>query len=493
MVRGKVYLVGAGPGDPELMTLKGMRLLKDADCVLFDRLANPEILKNVSEKAELIDVGKSSGDHRFTQEEINQLIVEKAESGSVVVRLKGGDPYLFGRGGEEALSLAERGISFEVVPGLTSAIAVPAGAGIPVTHRGFASSVTVVTGHEEVGKDESLDWGLLARLGGTLVVLMGVARLEENVAMLLSSGKDPKTPSAIIERGGSPEERVITAPLKEIVAKARSASVRPPAILVIGRVVGLQKMLRPLRIAILRPVSQLESSEAQALEFGFKPIPAPAISFKRRALPSDLLFRIDGSDCVVFTSATGVEMALEDSSVLERLKNKRVAAIGPKTASAIEKRGLKVAIMPESWSSAGLALALKDRVSSVLLLRSAQGSEELVSELLSAGINVDDLHLYDITASGDPRLDALIRDLYVDVFIFTSASTARFLVKRASELGLLDLLKEKLEGAVVAAIGPPTAAELKMLGVKVDLMPERYTFREVLEELKSYFSSGVRR
>ncbi|HNR58840.1 MAG TPA: uroporphyrinogen-III C-methyltransferase, partial [Methanothrix sp.] len=258
---GKVWLVGAGPGDPELLTLKARRLLEEADVILFDRLLSPEILGWAGEGAEMIDVGKLPGRHKLTQEKINALLVEKGREGKIVVRLKGGDPFVFGRGGEEGLALAAAKVPFEVVPGVTSAISVPAGAGIPVTHRSVATAFTVVTGHEEPGKEDELDWEALARVGGTIVVLMGVSRLAENVSALLRGGRDPKTPAALIERGWSPEERVVVETLGEIVERAKEQEVQAPAILVVGEVVALSERLRQPTIAILRPDNRGEESE----------------------------------------------------------------------------------------------------------------------------------------------------------------------------------------------------------------------------------------
>lgn len=242
MSNPKVYLVGAGPGDPELLTLKARRLIDEADVVLYDQLVGEDIIATLPKRAELISVGKYAGCHTVPQEKINELLVEHAKSGKRVVRLKGGDPYVFGRGGEEAIELARHGIEVEVVPGITSAIAVPASAGIPVTHRECASLVSFVTGHEDPTKDEpSVDWAQLAALGGTLVVLMGVSRLAQNVEALLKGGRSPSTPCAIIERGTRRDMRVITSTLDRIVERAADANVRPPAILVVGEVVGLRE------------------------------------------------------------------------------------------------------------------------------------------------------------------------------------------------------------------------------------------------------------
>lgn len=241
---GRVFLVGAGPGDPELLTKKAERIIKEADVILYDQLVGDEIIKSFPDEAELIDVGKHAGLHKFEQDETTQMLIEHARRGKTVVRLKGGDPYLFGRGGEEAEALVAEGIEVEIIPGITSAIAVPAYAGIPVTHRDCASMVTFITGHEDPIKEKSaLDWSLLARISGTLVVLMGVKNLERNVNALLRYGKDPETPVALIERGTTDKQKVTTGVLRNIIKIAKRANVKPPAIVVVGDVVRLHETL----------------------------------------------------------------------------------------------------------------------------------------------------------------------------------------------------------------------------------------------------------
>lgn len=476
---GKVYLVGAGPGDPELITLKGMRLLREADVVLHDRLLNEELLRGL--KAEIIDVGKAPGRHKLSQEEINELLVKKAREGKIVVRLKGGDPYLFGRGGEEALALREAGIPFEVVPGVTSAIAAPALAGIPVTHRGISTAFTVVTGHEEAGKDRELDWRALARLGGTLVVLMGVGRIRENTSMLLDGGLSPQTPAAVIERGSWPDQRCVRGTLGDIAERAHSAGVKSPAVLVVGGVVDLEKHLGRRRIAIFRAESQLEESVRLAERCGFIPVAAPSISLRALELPADIEDKIERAECVVFTSSNGVKMISRRSDLLELIRKKRVAAIGPKTARALSEMGVNVDLLPDEYSSIGLVEALRG-IKRVLLLRSAQGSSALLEGLLSSGAEVEDVPVYEVMGSGDSRLDDLIRKAeLIDVFAFTSGSTVRYLMRRAEELGMGDHLRKALDSALVVAIGPPTAEVLREIGVRVDIIPERYTFEGMLE------------
>ncbi|MCX8207204.1 MAG: uroporphyrinogen-III C-methyltransferase [Methanothrix sp.] len=485
---GKVYLVGAGPGDPELITVRGLRLLREADVVLHDRLLNEELLRGLD--AEIIDVGKAPGRHKLSQEEINELLIKKAREGKIVVRLKGGDPYLFGRGGEEALALREAGIPFEVVPGVTSAIAAPALAGIPVTHRGVSAAFTVVTGHEEPGKEKDLDWHALARLGGTLVVLMGVGRIRENTSMLIDGGLSPQTPAALIERGSWPDQRCVRGTLGDIAERASSFKVKSPSVLVVGDVVNLEKHLGRRRIAILRAESQLDESVRLAERYGFIPVPAPSISPRALELPQDIKEKIEKAECVVFTSSNGVEIISRRSGLLDLIRKKRVAAIGPKTAQALSERGVNVDVIPEEYSSAGLVEALRG-IKKVLLLRSAQGSPALLEGLLSAGAEVEDVPVYEVTGSGDERLDDLIRRAeLIDVFAFTSGSTVRYLMRRAEDLGMEDNLRKALGSALVVAIGPPTAAVLRELGVRVDLIPERYTFEGMLEAARREF--GVR-
>lgn len=453
----------------------------EADVVLFDRLLDPAMMQGIS--AELIDVGKNAGRHMLTQDGINQLLIKKAEEGNVVVRLKGGDPYLFGRGGEEAIACREKGIPFEVVPGVTSAIAAPELAGIPVTHRKVASSLTIVTGHEEPGKDTPLDWKAISSLGGTLVVLMGVSRLEQNVAALIGAGKSPQTPAAMVEKGGWPEQRTITGTLADIAEKARSSKIESPAILVVGDVVRLEAVLAHRKIAILRPESQQAESARLAELYGFQAVMAPAIALQEKPLPEDLVARLNNAECVVFTSANGVKTALRNQTIRSALAEKKIVSIGPKTELALAGYGLKSDI-PQEYSSAGLLEMLQGRCRRILFLRSAQGSQYLSEGLRAAGLQVDDIPLYEVVNSGDPRLDELIkRARSVDIFAFTSSSTARNLIERAKALGTESSLREALREATVAAIGKPTKEELDRLGVRVDTMPEKFTFEAMLQAL----------
>lgn len=484
---GKVYLVGAGPGSPDLITVKAHRLLRLADVILYDRLLDPEILKAAKVDAELIDVGKAAGRHKLSQEEINRLLIDRASGDRIVIRLKGGDPYVFGRGGEEALALEEMGIPFEVVPGVTSAISVPALSGIPVTHRKVATSFTVITGHEEPGKDNPIDWETLSKIGGTIVVLMGVGRLKENTALLLKGGRSPATPAAVVERGGYPDQRMVVGTLEDIAEKVEAADVKPPAILVVGDVVRLASRLAPVKVAFFRPENMIEESSNIAESMGFVPVAAPSIRLISLPVPDDIDKTIEKAECVLFTSSNGVDIAMSHPKIASALKGANVAAIGPKTAASLNAGGVKVSRIPKEFSSSGLVELLGKSCKSVLMLRSAQGSANLTAGLKEAGLQVTDVPIYEIIGSNDPRLDKLIEIAKsIDVFTFTSATTARYLIKRARELGREDELRLCLAGATVAVIGPPTAQELARLDVRVDVMPSQYTFPAMLMAVKEH-------
>jgi uroporphyrinogen III methyltransferase/synthase len=326
---------------------------------------------------------------------------------------------------------------------------------------------------------------------------MGVSRLDKNVGALISEGKSPDTPAAIVEKGGWPEQRLITGTLGNIVQKAKGAKVEPPAILVVGEVVKLTEKLAQKgqkaqnaqsagrKLAILRLDAQAAESSRLARESGFDPVCAPAIALEKKPLPEDILSRVEASDCVVFTSANGVDIASNNPSLLRSLKSKKIISIGPKTKIALEKLGFSSST-PEEYSSAGLEKMLSGKEGRVIFLRSAQGNQYLAEDLRKAGMQVDDVPLYEIKASGDKRLDDLILKAdEIDIFAFTSSTTARYLMERAKEMDLEGQLRRALESARVAVIGLPTAAELKRLGVRVDVMPEKFTFESMRQALRS--------
>ncbi|MDP8972962.1 MAG: uroporphyrinogen-III C-methyltransferase, partial [Actinomycetota bacterium] len=372
-----IYLVGSGPGDPGLFTVKGVECLRRADAVVYDRLAPEALLAHAHPEAELIYVGKKPGEPSMPQEEINALLVELARAGKTVVRLKGGDPYVFGRGGEEALELTRAGLPFEVVPGVTSGIAAPAYAGIPVTHRGFSTSVAFVTGHEDPTKGESdVDWEKLANGAETLVLYMGVGRLAEISSELISAGRNPETPVACVRWGTRSEQRTVTGTLENIAERVAQAKLKPPAITVVGDVVALRDEgldwyeRRPLfgrRVVVTRARAQAGELSRQLKTLGAEVFEFPTIEIRA---PEDFgpldgaIWELDSFDWIVFTSVNGVEAFMErlryhglDLRTVPRWA--KVAAIGPATAHRVEEAGLRVNVTPEEYRAEALIEALE--------------------------------------------------------------------------------------------------------------------------------------
>jgi uroporphyrinogen III methyltransferase/synthase len=363
MEKGKVFIVGAGPGDPKLITVKGQEAIQEADILVYDYLANPRLVAEASSETELIYVGKKAGNHTYSQEEINDIIVQKAKEGKVVTRLKGGDPFIFGRGGEEAEYLRENGVEFEIVPGITSPISVPAYAGIPLTHRDFNSSVAFVTGHEDPTKNESnMDWEKLSTATGTIVFLMGVGNLPNIVEQLKKHGRDAETPVALIRWGTKPEQETVAGNLNNIVQKVKEAGLKPPAITIVGEVVQLRDKLRwfdnkPLfgkRVLVTRSRTQASRLSKQLYELGAEPVECPAIKIvePENFNPLDeALINADGYDWIVFTSVNGVKGVVNRLKELDKdvrvIGDAKICAIGSKTAEEIENSGLKVDYVPE--------------------------------------------------------------------------------------------------------------------------------------------------
>ncbi|MCR4817708.1 MAG: uroporphyrinogen-III C-methyltransferase [Fretibacterium sp.] len=437
--RIRVWLVGAGPGDAGLMTLRAREILEDADCVVYDRLVGEGVLTFIPEGAERVDVGKSGGHHPIPQREIEAILLDRARLGKRVVRLKGGDPFLFGRGGEEAEALRAAGIPFGIVPGVTSALAVPAWAGIPVTHRGLSSALRIITAHSEKGGLPGLDFEGLARTKGeTLVFLMGVKNAGALCQRLMDAGMDSGTPAAAIERGTTARQRCVTGELGSLKALMEERKITPPAILVIGPVASLAEKLdwraslplSGLRVAVTRPRERagrlsrmLRDAGAEVLEF-----PCIATEVLSGALPP-----LAGFDWVGFTSVTGVQalftrLAREERDIRE-LGSAGIAAIGPATAEALRLCGLRVDFMPEVYDGAHLAAGLAERGGRMLLLRAEKGSPELTDLLRERGADFSEVPLYRthyVKAS-------LPEDL--DMAVFTSASTVRGFAACAPEGG----------------------------------------------------------
>lgn len=503
---GIVFLVGAGPGDPGLLTLKGRDCLGAADVVIYDHLANPALLALARSDAELIYAGKQGGRHFKSQSEINALIVRKAREGCVVVRLKGGDPFVFGRGGEEAVELARAGIGFEVVPGVTSAVAVPAYAGIPLTHRGITATVAFVTGHEDPRKEHSdIEWSKLATGAGTLVFLMGVGNLEQIAARLIRHGRPKDTPTAVIERGTSAAQRTVTGPLERIGRLAREHAVRPPAIIVVGGVVSLRNQLRwfesrPLfgrRIIITRAREQASGFRERLSALGAECVEFPTIQVVPPPSWEALDRAVEHLQCyqwLLFTSVNGVRFFHQrlrvqgkDARALHPL---RVGAIGPKTAQACEAWGVIPDLVPGEYRAEAVVAALGEtRLEGVriLLPRAAGAREVLPRELARRGARVDVVTAYETVK---PREDAdrvrqWLETGKIDMITFTSSST----VTHFCEMFGADAQKvpEWLSGVAVACIGPVTAETARKKGLEVTLVPQDYTIEALVDEILRHF------
>ncbi|MCX5819105.1 MAG: uroporphyrinogen-III C-methyltransferase [Deltaproteobacteria bacterium] len=499
--QGRVYIIGAGPGDPGLITLRGAECIREAEVIIYDHLVNPEILRHAGEKALRIYAGKQGGDHALSQDEINRRLVEEAGRGAVVARLKGGDPFIFGRGGEEAEVLREAGIPFEVVPGVTSAIAVPAYAGIPLTHRSHTSTVAFVTGHEDPTKGKSdMDWPALAGIG-TLVFLMGVKNLAAIAENLIRCGKDAATPAALIRRGTTPEQETLTGTLGDIARKAGERRFAPPSILVVGGVVGLREAMnwfetKPLfgrGIVITRPEAQAEEFAELLRAEGARVIPFPVI---RIAPPEtwepldQALNRLETYHWIVFTSANGVSSFFrrlpEGGRDIRDLKGIRIATIGPATAAAVEALGIRVDLVPEEFISEGVVRAFAGenlRGCRVLLPRAEEARDVIPEGLQKMGAEVEVVAVYRTLRSDRDAAELLplFAGGKVDVITFTSPSTVTQFLEI---MGPGFRLPSKVR---IATIGPVTAAAAKKAGLTVDILQERYTIPELVDAIAAYF------
>jgi len=504
---GKVFLVGAGPGDPGLITVKGKGCIAGADVVIYDYLANPVMLSWAGEGAELIYVGKKGGSHTMAQEDISALIALKAGEGKSVVRLKGGDPFIFGRGGEEAEELAARGIAFEVVPGITSAVSVPAYAGIPLTHRDYTSTVAFVTGHEDPGKSQSsIDWDKISTGVGTLVFLMGVSNLDRISSRLMAAGRPPETPVAVIRRGTVPSQRTIAGTLETISRLAEEKRIRPPAVIVVGDVVRLRDRLdwfekRPLfgrRIVVTRARAQaseflsiLESLGAECIEFPTIQV-VPPDSWE---IVDNAISTIGDFGWVVFTSANGVDFFLTRLAAagkdMRDLKGVRLAAIGPKTAAVLENIGIRPDLVPDEYRAEAVAAEMKERGIKgvrVLLARAAEARDVLPVELKTAGAHVTVAPVYKtIRPEGDgSRVRRLLSNGAVDAVTFTSSSTVTNFIGMFE--GDREVLLEWMKRTAVACIGPVTAETAGRLGLQVTFTANPYTIESLCSALVSHFS-----
>ena len=488
---GVVYLVGAGPGDPGLMTARSLELIASVDVIVHDRLIPAGALAGARSDAEMVYVGKRPGETEVVQDEIEAILIDRAQAGRSVVRLKGGDPFVFGRGGEEAEALAAAGISFEIVPGITAGVAAPAFAGIPVTHREDASAVAFVTGHEDPGKDgSSLDWEALARFPGTLVLYMGVGRLPQIAERLIGAGRDPDEPAAAVERGTLPGQRTVTASLAELAGEVARAELRAPAILVFGPVAARREAIawlerRPLhglRVVVTRARAQASGLAGALTGLGAEVIELPAIRIEPRldaAEVRDAVAAIHTYALVCLTSPNGVRLLFEAMATAGRdaraLANATVAAIGPGTAAALRERGVIADIVPERFVAEALVGALGEveiAERPVLVARAAEARDVLPDALRERGGRVDVVALYE-TVAEEPEADALAAARDADYVTFTSSSTVRNLIQAVGE--------DFPRGARVVSIGPVTSEAAREAGLTIDVEADRHDPDGVIE------------
>lgn len=506
MNKGVVYLVGAGPGDPKLITVRGLEAIERADVVVYDRLASPRLLQHMKPGADKIFVGKLPDKHMLKQDEINQLLVDLALQGKTVTRLKGGDPSVFGRVGEEAELLAENGIRFEIVPGITSAIAVPAYAGIPVTHRDFTSSFSIVTGHEYKNKTYSnVNWANLAEASGTLIFLMGVANLEHICDQLLGCGKSPDTPVALIRWGTWMEQETLTGTLADIVEKVRAAGFQSPAVTIVGEVVRLREKLawfetKPLfgkRVLVTRARAQASELVAEIDELGGEAVEFPVIRTEPPQLPEAqqardaALRRLDTFDWVMFTSVNGVDYFFRRLAELRidirALAKARIAAVGPKTAEALESRGLLPERLPAKFQGDALAAALEDELQPgqrVLLPTADLAREALPRRLRELQLQVEEIDIYEtvLETRGSEDIVRQLKENKIHMATFTSSSTVHNLLAALRAAGEPDPIA-LLGGCRIACIGPVTARAAEEAGLTVHSMADEATVASLVESL----------
>ena len=507
---GHVWLVGAGPGDPGLITVAGLAALRRAEVVVYDRLAAPALLDEAPADAERIDAGKRVGDHTMTQDEIHALLVTHGLAGKRVVRLKGGDPFVFGRGGEEAIALADAGIPCIVIPGVTSAIGGLARGGIPVTHRAVATSFAVITGHEDPSKPEAgVHWDRLATSVDTLVVLMGVGNIDGIAAALIAGGRDAATPAALVQQASTPAQRVLTSTLGEIAAAARDAKIEAPALFVVGDVAGLQPLLDPAhlaplagkRVLVTRTRAQASTLADTLRAEGAWPVLLPALEIEER-IDGDAFREVARNLMLgryrwtVFTSPNAVDAFLdalwETGGDARLLRGNLICAIGPGTARALAARHIHADLIPAEAIGEGVVAALAARqgeeaiAGARILLPRAEGARDVLPDgLRAAGAEVEEMTLYLAAppAAAPPEALAAVRAGQIDIATFTSSSTVRNL---ATLLGG-DL--SPLRSATIVCIGPIVAEAAREHGLEPHVVAEEHTIEGMVAALRAYVHS----
>ena len=499
MAEGKVYLTGAGPGDPQLISVKGLKYLKRAEVVVYDNLVNKKLLKNVKNGAEVIYVGKKSGQHTLDQHLINKLLIEKAKMGKVVIRLKGGDPFIFGRGAEEALALSESGVDFEVIPGITSATAVPAYAGIPLTHRGITSTVAFITGHETPLKNESsIDWSKISTGLGTLIFFMGAKTLKNIVDNLINYGRDEDTLVAVVRWGTLPKQKVITATLKNIVKIVERKKINPPALIIVGEVIKLREKLnwfesKPLfgkKIIVTRSRTQASKLVDLLEEYGAEAVEIPSIKFEYpeefHSL-DEVINKINEFEWLIFTSVNGVKSFFKRFFYLEKdireLSHLKTASIGPATKEEIESFYLKVDFQPSEYiAECFIKEFVKEhdvKNKNILLIRADKARDYVEKELINSGANISSVIGYRTLLEDSKPSEVL--EIFergeVDWITFTSSSTVRnfFSMYQGSKI------------FKIASIGPITSKTIRESGFSSDVEAEEHTIPGLVKAILDYY------
>ncbi len=506
--QGKVYLVGAGPGDPGLITVRGRYLLERAEVIVYDYLASKQLLKFVPKDAQLVYAGKRGGTkHTHTQDEINQMLLDFARAGKTVVRLKGGDPFIFGRGGEELEILAQNNVEFEVVPGVTSATAAATYAGIPITHRDYTATVAFVTGHEDPTKANSnIDWSKIATGIGTIVVYMGIKNLPSIVKSLIDNGRNPQTPVAVVRWASTPEQQSVVGTLETITDIVREAGIKPPALIVIGEVVNLRNSIdwfekRPLfgkRAIVTRTREQASELVAGLEEAGASCYECSTINIEPLedyAILDDALERINEYHWILFTSLNGVRYffkRLHGKGMDTRdLKGPDIGVVGKSTADLLSEYGINADLIPPLFTSDGLAESLLDQGvegRNILIARAREGREMMPETLRGAGAQVTIAPVYkNVPPQGcRDELRAELESGKVDLVTFTSSSTVtNFLAMVAPENQ--EELEKLMQGVKIAAIGPITSKTVTDSGLDVDIQPEKFTIPAMIQAIIDYY------
>jgi len=506
---GKVYLVGAGPGDPELITVRGLKILERAQVVVYDYLASRRLLKHVPKEAVLVYAGKKGGGHHaHTQQEINQMLVDYAREGKRVVRLKGGDPFIFGRGGEEIETLADHGIPFEVVPGVTSATAAATYAGVPITHREYTASVAFVTGHENPEKKESnIDWEKLATGVGTLVFYMGIKNLPVITSRLIQHGRSADTPVLVVRWASTPEQRSVVGTLATIAGIVKKEEIRPPALVVVGDVVKLREKInwyekRPLfgkRILVTRSREQASELVALLTDLGADCLEGATIELTDPPSWEELDQALEqGSfDWVLFTSLNAIRFFFKRLHELGRdaraLSGAKIGVVGAATAEALKNHGLIPDLIPETYTGEGLADALVRlgvQGQRILLPRALKAREILPERLSAHGALVQVVPVYqNVRPEGYDEIREALRNHRIDCITFTSSSTVRNFIEMLAAKDQEELL-ELVGGVQIAAIGPITAETATKAGLKVDIKPQTYTIPALVEAILEFYTKN---